>query len=68
MSYNGEDMVGDDGFGTTEHYIKELEGLIRDAKRLCDIIVDSVPETTIKGEIESCALLFLHHPTVMRIS
>lgn len=27
--YHGEDMVGDDGFGTTIHYIKHMESIIK---------------------------------------
>jgi len=37
MSYNGEDMIGDDGFGTQEHYINSLRS--QPAEREQELVV-----------------------------
>ena len=42
-----------------------MEQLLKDIKKLTDIIVGSKPDTTIAGEIESMALEIGHHPLVL---
>lgn len=39
-----------------------------DIKRLCDLIVNSEPQTVIKGEIESLAFHIGHHPAVLNFA
>lgn len=42
-----------------------MDQLLRDIKKLTDIIVGSKPDTTIAGEIESMALEIGHQPLVL---
>ena len=39
--------------------------ITNDIARLCSIICNSSPDTTIKGEIESLALSIGHHPAII---
>jgi hypothetical protein len=39
--------------------------LEKDVKRLCNLILGSPPDTTIKGEIESLAWKIGHHPSIL---
>ena len=48
-----------------EDFIKIAEGLHDEVKRLCDMIVNSHPDTTIKGKIESQAFLIAHHEFII---
>ena len=47
--------------------IEELRKLLIEVKELTDTIVDSSPNTTIKGKIESMALMIGHHPLVLNV-
>lgn len=38
---------------------------LKDIKRLCDLIVNSPPNTTIRGEIESIAFGIAQHPDIL---
>lgn len=56
---------------TDEHrqlYLKSIcyKGIMEDAKKLCDIIVNSKPDTKIEGDIEGLALHISHWFTVSK--
>lgn len=56
---------------TDEHrqlYLKSIcyKSIMKDTKKLCDIIVNSKPDTTIKGDIEGLALHISHWFTVSK--
>lgn len=57
---------------TDEHrqlYLKSIcyKAIMEDSKKLCDIIVNSKPDTTIKGDIEGLALHISHWFTVSKV-
>jgi hypothetical protein len=41
------------------------DALLLEVKKLCDMIVNSKPDQTVKGQIESLALSVGHHPEVL---
>jgi hypothetical protein len=51
-----------------ELYLKSIcdKSIMRHVQRLCDIIVNSTPDTTIKGDIEELALHISHWFTVSK--
>lgn len=48
-----------------EEFIERAEDLHDEVKRLCDMIVNSPPDTTIKGKIESQAFGVAHHEFIL---
>jgi hypothetical protein len=42
-----------------------LENLLKEVSDLCELICNSSPDTTIKGEIESKAFMLGHHPAIL---
>jgi hypothetical protein len=40
--YNGDDMIGDDGFGTTEHALKEAQATVEKLKEIVREMIPSV--------------------------
>ena len=71
MYVDGNSRVGEGKiFATKREYeqskkIRELKEALIMTQNLCYTIVDSSPETTIKGKIESMALELGHHPCVL---
>lgn len=48
-----------------ERRLEEMRGVLSEVQHLCNKIVNSPPDTTIKGEIESLAFMLGHHPLVL---
>lgn len=42
--------------------------ILFEVKKLCDLIVNSKPETPIKGEIESLAFNISQHPDILNLN
>lgn len=49
-----------------EAKLKEAEAIFSKVKDLCNLICNSSPDTTIKGEIESKAFYLGHHPEILK--
>lgn len=58
-------QIEPDDLVTKKKIFYDVEALLVEVRKLCKIIVDSHPNTIIKGEIESLAFYIGHHPFVM---
>ena len=56
----------DDCVECMKNFIKDAEDLHTEVKLLCNLICNSTPNTTIKGEIESKSLSVAHHKFILQ--